>query len=87
MTKVNINGRDHQVELHTEPGDETPLADVVNAARRLWHDTLQPEPGPGPASAGSATERSHQTIGYAWHLGAGDQLPVKTHHLEAGSRE
>lgn len=81
MTKVNINGHDHQVEV--DATDE-PLGDVVAAARRLWLDTLQPDPKPGPASAGPSTERHHQAIGYAWHLGAGDQLPVKTTHLEAG---
>lgn len=83
MTKVNINGHDHQVEIHTEHGDETALGDLVDAARQLWHDTLQPEPGRGPASAGPSAERGHRTAGFTWRLGTGDQLPVG----EATSRE
>ena len=54
MTKVNINGHSHQVEIEHD-GE---LAQVVRAARKLWRDTLQPEQGPaGPAFGFSAENR------------------------------
>ncbi len=73
MTKVNINGHDHQVEID---GGDSPLEDVAAAARQLWRDTLQPEQRPGPAGAGQVNERRNGTTGFAWQLGGGEQLPV-----------
>lgn len=46
MTKVNINGHSHQVEIDHD-GD---LHDVVSAAKALFEQTVQPRTGPaGPA--------------------------------------
>lgn len=74
MTKVNINGHSHQVEID---GGDSPLEDVVTAARQLWHETLQPEQRPGPASAGPTNERRNHATGFAWRMGDGEQLPVQ----------
>jgi hypothetical protein len=52
--KVNINGHSHQVEIEAD-GD---LRDVVDTARTLWNQTVQPERGPaGPAFGFSAEIR------------------------------
>lgn len=46
MTKVNINGHSHQVEVDHD-GD---LDEVIGAAKKLWEQTVQPQRGPaGPA--------------------------------------
>lgn len=59
MTKVNINGHSHQVEVEHD-GD---LADVTEAARKLWETTLQPETGPaGPAFGFLAERRSSRGL-------------------------
>lgn len=70
MTKVNINGHDHQVEIDAH---DSPLDAVVDAARQLWLDTVQPPPAAGPAGAGPVVERGHRA-GFAWRLGAGAPL-------------
>lgn len=76
MPKVNINGHDHQVEID---GGDSPLEDVVTAARQLWRDTLEAPQRPGPASAGASTERRNHGTSFTWYLGAGEQLPVAEH--------
>lgn len=50
MTKVNINGANHQVEIEHDSDD---LADVIKKARRLW-DATKPNDKPGPAFGYSA---------------------------------
>lgn len=78
MTRVNINGHDHQVEIQAP--DDAPLDEVVTAARNLWQETLQPERKPGPASGGQLTERSHRTTGFSRHMGQGEQPAVTSRH-------
>lgn len=51
MTKVNINGANHQVEIEHQGGD---LAYVVEKAQKLWDDTKPEDKGTGPAFGYSA---------------------------------
>lgn len=51
MTRVNINGEGHQVEVNHDGAD---LAYVIEKAQKLWNETKPaPEP-PGPAYGFSA---------------------------------
>lgn len=60
MTKVNINGHSHQVEIEHD-GE---LAQVVRAARKLWRETLQPPPSgsAGPAFGFVAEKRASRDL-------------------------
>lgn len=60
MTKVNINGANHQVEIDHDGND---LSYVVEKAQRLWNDT-KPADRPGPAY-GYSTQTTHQQAGFA----------------------
>lgn len=55
MTKVNINGHDHQVEIEAD-GE---LATVVEQARALWEATKGSDAPPGPAT-GFVIEKAPQ---------------------------
>jgi hypothetical protein len=55
MTRVNINGAGHQVEVQHDGGD---LAYVIEKAQKLWDDTKPPDGRVGPGGAG-------QMIGFA----------------------
>lgn len=47
MTRVNIDGAGHQVEVDVPDGK---LADVARVAKQLWRDTAPTAPKPpGPA--------------------------------------
>lgn len=72
MTKVNINGHEHQVEIEAD-GD---LDEVAEAARTLWEATLQPPSRLGPASAGQDVGRRVGYVGYAYDLGGTDRPEV-----------
>ncbi len=54
VTKVNINGHSHQVEVEHD-GD---LNEVVAVARKLWETTVQPEYGPAGPGLGFQGERA-----------------------------
>lgn len=73
MTKVNINGSNHQVEVDHDGGD---LTYVVEKAQKLWNDT-KPSDRPGPAY-GFTAEREQRAGGFAWNMGEGDQPAVKS---------
>lgn len=71
MTKVNINGHAHQVEVDASE----PLNQVVTAARELWEQTRNPnhrndQPGPGGTLH---NQHATRTIGFAWRMGEGQQ--------------
>lgn len=51
MTRVNINGSNHQVEVQHEGGD---LAYVIEKTRKLWDETKPEVEPPGPAYGFSA---------------------------------
>lgn len=51
MTKVNINGANHQVEIDHQGGD---LAYVIEKAQNLWEATKPEDKGSGPAFGYSA---------------------------------
>lgn len=51
MTRVNINGTSHQVEVDHQGGD---LAYVIEKAQKLWDETKPQDTGPGPAFGYSA---------------------------------
>jgi hypothetical protein len=55
VTRVNINGQDHQVEVQHDGGD---LAYVIEKAQKLWQDTKS-DPKPGPAFGYSAQTKLH----------------------------
>jgi hypothetical protein len=73
VTKVNINGVGHQVEIHHEGAD---LTYVVEKAQKLWDETKPADAKSGPAFGYSA-EREHRRDGFAWGMGAGEQPTVK----------
>lgn len=59
MTKVNINGAYHQVEIDHD-GD---LAEVVKVARALWRSTLpKSTSGAGPAFGFQAERRDQRNL-------------------------
>lgn len=62
MTKVNIHGCGHRVEIDYD-GD---LDTVSEAAWKLWDATLRSEPSPGPAAGFTVAERQDRT-----YFGAG----------------
>lgn len=61
MTKVNINGTNHQVEIDHDGND---LSYVVDKAKALWEQTKPADAGKGPAF-GYSTQVAHQQAGYA----------------------
>lgn len=73
MTKVNINGAGHQVEIDHDGGD---LSYVVEKAQKLWDETKPPNRMMGPAY-GFSMEREQRREGFAWNMGQGDQPVVK----------
>lgn len=64
MTRVNINGANHQVEVD----HDGPLDYVIEHAQKLWEATRQPDADPGSASGYAAQVRLptgfHRTGGY-----------------------
>ena len=57
MTRVNINGANHQVEVQHDSAD---LADVIEKAQKLWDDTSAGARDAGPAF-GYSTQASLDT--------------------------
>ena len=56
MTRVNINGAGHQVEVDHDGAD---LAYVVEKTQKLWDDTKPDTKGGGPAFGYSAQANIH----------------------------
>jgi hypothetical protein len=75
MTRVNINGSNHQVEVHHDGGD---LGYVIEKAQKLWDETKPAPAPPGPAFGYSSQVRlptNYSQYGRA-DFGAGDQPMV-----------
>jgi hypothetical protein len=65
MTKVNINGANHQVEVDHDSGD---LGYVIEKAQKLWEATKPGDRSLGPAFGYSTQTRvttNHSTYGPA----------------------
>lgn len=74
MTRVNINGHDHQVEIQH---DDASLAEIVDAARTLWQQTRGPdEPDRPGAGASLHQQQAPRPTGFAWRMGDGQQPHV-----------
>lgn len=72
MTRVNINGGNHQVEVQHDGAD---LAYVIDKAQKLYEDTKPPERGLGPAY-GFSMERRPQPSWDVAKLGT-ERMPVR----------
>lgn len=62
MTRVNITGSGHQVEIQHDGAD---LTYVVEKAQKLWSETVPTEPSPGPAYGFSAQVKLHANADYS----------------------
>lgn len=72
MTKVDINGTNHQVTIEVDHAD---LGYVIDKARKLYEETKPPERGLGPAY-GFSMERKPQPAWDRAVLGV-ERLPVR----------
>jgi hypothetical protein len=67
VTKININGANHQVEIDHDSAD---LSYVVEKAQKLWNDTKPTDAKPGPA------------IGYSMQMSAQQSGPQSFRHKD-----
>jgi hypothetical protein len=82
MTKVNINGHAHQVEVDADE----PLTDVVAAAQALWERTRDPNHNNDALRAGGTLhhQQINRGIGYAWRMGDGQQPHITAQEADRG---
>lgn len=72
MTRVNINGANHQVEVQHDGGD---LAYVIEKAQKLFDETKPQDRAAGPAF-GFSMERKPQPSWDVAKLGT-ERMPVR----------
>lgn len=74
MSQIHIAGAAHTVIV---THDGTDLAYLIEKAQKLYEETRPADQPAGPATGFQQVERQHQSSGFAWRMGEGQQPVVK----------